>query len=264
LFEPQGPKHAIIEAVFGLQLARHFTASEIEALIAQHDKFKNDLPRVNRTQVIMLGGIPPGVSITPPTAGVSFDAMKRDGSLEWRLRAEDNQLILNCLAYSRWSEIWPRARDYLKAASEIVIGNDNHVRGILLQYVDVFLWKGDVAAYDPKLMLDPNSTHVPKSILECGPMWHLHQGWYRDDSLPEPGRLLERLHLNAIPDDTGVPTVKVDTYLQLELANEQSVVSLFQNTPSMIENAFKYLHNDSKALLKSFLTDELAKRIDLQ
>lgn len=263
-FEPQGPNHAIIEAVFGFQLARNVTASEVDLLIAVHDKvFKADLPRINRTQVMMIGALPANLQFTPPVPGVSFDSIKKDGSLEWRLRVDDNSLLVNCLDYSRWSQVWPKARDYLAAASEILLATDNAVTGVLLQYIDVFRWAGKVDDYDVGELLDVDSDHVPLSVLDCQPLWHLHQGWYRTDNLPVPGRILERVHLDAVLDDNGTPVVKVDTYMLLELAMQQNKVATFGGSAPMAEKVFGGLHSVNKALLKSFLTQDMAKKINL-
>lgn len=263
-FEPQGLNHAIIEAVFGFQLARNFNQGEVDALIVAHDKvFKNDLPRVNRTQVLFLGAMPANVQITPPVAGVAFDAIKKDGGLEWRLRAEDNSLLVNCLDYSRWSQVWPKAREYLRAASDILLATDNTIAGVLLQYIDVFCWDGPLANYNVAELLDANGAHVPKSVLGCEPLWHLHQGWYRTDNLPAPGRLLERVHLDAVLDEKGIPVVKVDTYMMLELAGQQNNVATFGGGAPMADRVFDDLHKANKSLLKSFLTSDMAKKINL-
>lgn len=263
-FEPKGPNHAIIEAVLGFQLARNFTSGEIDALVAAHDKvFKDDLPRVNRTQVLFLGAMPANVQIAPPVAGVAFDAIRRDGSLEWRLRAEDNSLLVNCLDYGRWSDVWPKAREYLRAASEVLLATDNAVAGVLLQYIDVFRWEGSVADYDVAELLDAKSTHVPKSVFECEAFWHLHQGWYRTDNLPTPGRLLERVHLDAVLDENGTPIVRVDTYMMMELAAQQNNLATFGGGAPMADKVFDDLHKENKTLLKSFLTQDMAKKIKL-
>jgi len=267
LFEPQGEKHAIIEVVFGLRFARNFTPAEIEALIAAHGKFKDDLPKINRTQIFQFsfgdGEPPANLPFTPPVAGVAFDAMKKDGTLDWRLKADDNAIFVNCLSYSRWKEVWAKAQQFLRTANEIVVNDDNPVTAVLLQYIDVFRWTADKEKYDLRLMLDEESQHIPKSIYGCGPFWHLHQGWYRDDKLPAPGRMLERVHLDALLDDKGVPTVKLDTYLQLELAKPQSGATVFGTADALGDKVYSDLHEVNKALLRSVLTKELAKRIGL-
>lgn len=264
-FEPNKDHHAIVEVVFGIRLARNVSAKEIEALIEAHPKFKEDFPRLNRTQIIQfaIGDGPPPKNMPQPTAGVSFDAMKRDGTLDWRLRIDDNMIFVNCLSYTRWSEIWEKVRQYFTVAGEFAVGSDNSVVGFVLQYIDVFRWTSEIDTYSIGEFLDRESKHLPASIFECGPLWHLHQGWYRPSEPPLDGRLLERIHLDAVFEDKQVPIVKADTFLQLELLKSHTWASIFHDDDSFGTVAYRMLHEVNKEMLRSILTQEMSEKVGL-
>lgn len=266
-FNPNTEQHAIVEVVFGVQLARNLSAKELDALVAAHKEHFSDLPKVHRPQIIQFafgeGSPPADLPIMQPTAGVMFDAMKRDGSLDWRLRADDNRLFVNCLSYTRWADVWPTARKFLAAAGDIVVGADNAVTGFILQYIDVFRWAGDPSTYNVDAMLDRNSTHLPGSIFDCGPLWHLHQGWYRNVTDEPKGRVLERVHLDAVLEEKQVPIVKVDTYIQLELSQKRSWAAIFTGESPIGDALFDKLHEQDKDILKSILTEDMARRVAL-
>jgi uncharacterized protein (TIGR04255 family) len=190
-------------------------------------------------------------------AGVVFDRVRPDGTLEWRVRADDRAIFVNCLDYTRWREVWARSRAYLFQARALLSAPDNPIVSILLQYVDVFEWQGDVAAYTLADLLRRESPYVPPSLWDKGPLWHLYQGWYRSNDLPvrEANRLLERVHLDGVLDDQGRPTVKMDTFLNLEARQPLNQDS--------IDQAFEGLHNVSSRLIGDYITTAIAQRIGL-
>jgi len=265
-FRPKSGNHAIVEVVFGLVLRRPFTPTEMEALALAHDRWKDQLPRLGRTAVlqVLLGEQPAStVQSIQPVSGVSFERIKPDGNVEWRLRADERRFVVNCLNYESWSTIWPRARGYLADACQIALGSDNSITGLLLQYIDVFEWTSNPANYRLDALLSRGSPFVPESLWDKGPRWHLHEGWYRQDNLPVAGRLLERLHINGVLDNLGRPTVKMDAYLALELEKAQSSATFFGNSAPEIDRLFDELHDLQKGLMRGYLTKEMAQRIGL-
>lgn len=265
-FEPKSDNHAIVEVVFGLTFARRFTATEIDALAKSHSRWRDDLPRLNRSTIVQFmmsdGPPPPDIQVPPPVGGITFDRIKPDGNLEWRLRADEQSLFVNCLLYSGWSDVWPRVRGYLSTASEIINLEENPIIAVLLQYIDVFEWAGKKESYQVDELFDLDSSLMVRSVTGKGHLWHLHQGWYRHENLPVDGRLLERVHIDGVEDGAGSPTVKIDTYMQLQMRHPQLVRNFFgKNDPA--DHVFGGLHDQNKALLRSVLNKGMAERIGL-
>lgn len=257
-FIPQSEQHAIIEVVIGLTFARPFYANEIEAFAKTHNELKAELPRVNRAAVfnIAFGNNPPP---TPPVGGVMFDRFKADGSIEWRLNVTGNSILVNCLSYTRWHEVWPRARDYLISAIRAVGSDDNPLVATTLQYIDMFAWEGAPEDYEISRLLDLSSDFLPSSLSERGQLWHLHQGWFVPVSVQPPRRTLKRIHIDALEQDAS-PMVKIDTYINLE---HRLGVPIGHFTTDRFNAIFDDLHKQSTTMLAGILSEETRQRINL-
>lgn len=263
-FRPKSGEHAIVEVVFGIQLSRPWQPHEIEKLVNAHDRWREGLPRLARHQVhqVFIGDGPPPTLPAPPTGGVSFERIKPDGDLAWRLRCEDRSISVNCLDYTRWREVWEEAHGYIRAVCDVAVAKDNAVHGIVLQYIDIFEHEGDPDSYDIAELIREGSDYVPRSIWNKGPFWHLHQGWFRHDELPAPGRLLEKIHLDALTDDAQNPLVKMDTLLRLDFAADRPVTKLIGDEGDAQE-LFDNLHDINKDIMRRYLTDDVLQRIGL-
>jgi|JI10StandDraft_1071094.scaffolds.fasta_scaffold553945_2 uncharacterized protein (TIGR04255 family) len=269
-FQPKSGAHAIIEVVFGLYFARAFTSTELDALAKAHPLWKEDLPKIARGafgggfQLMVAEGVGPMMPIPMQGGGVIFESIKRDGSLDWRVRAEGNGLFVNCLAYEGGVNTWAKAKRYIERAADhmgINLG-EQMVSSCSLEYIDLFDWEGDVAGYDLEQLLRRNSRYIPATVWERGPMWHLYQGWFRSENIPDAKRLLERIHLDGVLDASGVPTVKFDTFMQVEFAKSVSVEHVIA-TKNENEGIFPTLHALNKRIISDYITQEMADRIRL-
>lgn len=263
-FEPKYDSHAIQEVVFALTFVDEFSAAQLEALAAAHHRWKSELPKISKAGRLQISfGLVdvalPDPAVTMP-AGVSFERIKPDGSLDWRLRADPKNIYVNCLSYTGWPDVWPKARRYLSDAADALALNGNAVQSILLQYVNIFTWSGDPATYDASELLRLDRGMVPIKVFDAGHLWHVHLGWFRQDDSPAPGRILERINLDAVEDAGGVPLVKVDSYLQLQLAEPIASAEFLNGSD---ERTFEALHDQTKFLLREFLTEHVADRIGL-
>jgi uncharacterized protein (TIGR04255 family) len=265
-FEPKNDGHAIVEAVIGLQFQRPFKQHEVEAVIQRHDEWREFLPRLARSAGFQISFGPAGGLAQPaimPGAGVSFDRVKTDGALEWRLRIDGAAIFLNCLNYSRWREVWEHASRLVDRAAELTLAEDNKVTALIIQYIDLFEWKGSPDNYDARFLLRAGNL-VPEGVLSKGPLWHLHQGWFRGEDQLGPGRLLERLHIDAVLDERGRPTVRMDSFLSFEPGEAQTFVpGAFLKNDGSGGAWFAILHDLDKKLLAEALTHETVERIGL-
>lgn len=270
-YRPIYDRHAIHEVVFALIVKREFEPQEVKAVIEAHDLWREELPKVAPTTghkvVVSNAPLPPDMKPYEEVGivGVRFDALKRDGSLDWRLKLENNWIAVNCLSYTRWNDIWTTAKLLLDQVSEIVINPKLPVIGAALQYVDEFVWEGDIKDYTTTDLLRENSNLVPASIRNKGPLWHLYQGWFQSEELPLPGRRLQKVHIDAIEKE-GRYVARIDTLLRHDFSNElPSYTAVFpaNGKAATIDPVFSEMHDESKRLLASFITNEMVERIDL-
>jgi uncharacterized protein (TIGR04255 family) len=269
-FRPLHDRHAIQEVVFVLMFGREFAPAEVEAVVKAHDRWREELPKVTRftaQRIEIQDAGPPQIRPAEEAGviGVAFDAVKRDGSLDWRLRLQQNWIGVNCLSYTRWNQVWPTARGFLDQVGGILINPKLPVVGAALQYIDLFVWEGDIEQYRADELFRADSGFVPRSIWDKGPLWHLYQGWFQKEDLPAAGRRLEKVHIDAVERE-GTYQTKVDITLRHDLADElPSYRSVFgaDGEQACIDASFTAMHTQCSRLLKAYITDEMAERISL-
>lgn len=264
-FVAKSGNHAIVEVVFGFQLSRPWHPTEIEKLAQNHDRWKEALPRLARHEIqqFMIGeGVQQAITL-PGGPGISFERIKPNGDLAWRLRCEGNSIFVNCLEYTRWQEAWATASAHMRAVLEVVGAERISVAGTLLQYIDVFDWMAEPKDYDISMLLNLDSDYVPRAASNYGLAWHLHQGWFEPVRGPVPGKILHKAHFNALPkNEAGHPTVTFDTLLRSDFSDHISAQTFFDES-SALEGGFIDMHDRNKRILSSFLTKGICDQIEL-
>ena len=199
----------------------------------------------------------------PGGPGVSFERIQPNGDVAWRLRCEGNALLVNCLEYTRWKEVWHDAANHMRGAFGVVGPDRLAVAGTLLQHVHVFDWTGPLEEYDVFRLLDRDSDYVPRSAQGFGPVWHFHQGWFAPIEAPVPGIVLRKVHFDALRDGgKGQPTVKLDALLRMDFGGHVSANEFFKED-SPLEASFAEMHDLSNDLLRGFLTEANCSDIGL-
>ena len=238
-------KHAIREAVFGLQFASMFKPADIKSFMEfGKEHWSSDLPSYEEFRIGPFGPMATQSNIATINVipGASFQSFKRDGTLSWRVLVQEKMLAINCLEYDGWETVWPTARKYLRMASNVLMQPRNSIAGTTLQYVNAFHWNNPRAQPDVTQLFRADTNLIPKSFWERGSNeWHLYQGWFEDAAEPIPGRMLHRDHLASQPEDVQerkVLTTLVDLVLRYDFTVRNSSVENFfetQASASMIK-----------------------------
>jgi len=260
-FVPAGGRHAVVEAVFGVRLDSPPTKDEFDTIIALHQELKEELPKVSRPEgvFVFLGNKP--TSEPPFGAHVSFESFQKDGSHEWRVRVEDNAILVNCLVYTRWKEVADTSLGYIRKISGLLSQGSRSIDHVFLQYLDRFNWTGNIAEYDLSALLAKNHKYVGDFAFDVGPLWHSHQGWFEYKDLPSNGRALNRTNITA-KVEKEVANVLIDHYIQFEPETDLSLDAAAKDG-DMIDAVFEALHRQNKLVLSELLTVEMAKQIQL-
>ncbi|MEE9925824.1 MAG: TIGR04255 family protein [Brucella anthropi] len=262
-FVPRSGEHALTEVVFGVTFSRLLNQTEIEAVVASHDVWKQKLPRMSRIAAVefAFGEVPPTDMPQHRSAGVIFDRYKPDGTLDLRLRVDETGLFVNCLTYTRWAEVWREAFDLMSQVSRFIRG-EAFISSVILQCVDVFDWDGAPAEYDLHLLLKENPEVIPLFVFDSGLFWHSHHGRFFDAS-DDRGRLLQRVQLDGIEDQDSKPIVKLEIYLQLQFARDMAPHADSLGSYGMMNELFDPLHDRQKEIASSYLSGEICNRIGL-
>lgn len=258
-FVPQSGKHSLIEAVFGLLLERPWAPNEIAQIKAHDAKLKEFLPRVNDTNshefVIGPNGVP--TSNVIQASGVVYERIKPDGNIAWRLGVDQNGLYVNCLEYTRWAEVWPKVVNLMQLVSQAIPDTDMRIAGAAYQTIDSFYWDSPREDYRASLLLNVTGENVPSSIDGRGTSWHLHQGWFELPNGEPSGRILKRVHFDAI--EHNIPMVKMDTNIQQGFDTPVQ----FGEIELALTPVFERLHDQNKDVLLEFLAPEILTQIEV-
>ena len=173
-------------------------------------------------------------------------------------------VAVNCLTYTRWPNIWRDAKGLFVFVARS-LPEDTLVDSVSLQYVNVFSWSGRTEDYDSKMLLNGESSLVPDSVLDHGPYWHLHQGWFSPADGETGARFLDRMHIDAIDDQKGTHVAKLESFhrFDFERNSRPRVGTAFITDETMIDATFDRLHDRAKASLAGFLTLDAQRSINL-
>ena len=221
-FAPLGERHAIAEVVFAIQVSPAIDHADRANLKSGHAKWQAHLPALLDSPTVAFHVSSPGAQPPPPPlAPLDFVRYKSDGKIDWRLHIEDQSIAVNCLAYTRWQHVWTHARALFARVSE-VLPETTLIASVSLQYINLFSWTGPTEDYDSRALLDESSSSVPESVLDRGPLWHLHQGWFRPHPDPPGGRILDRMHIDAIAGQDGKHLVKFENLLRFDFDGDSA------------------------------------------
>ena len=263
-FSPIGERHAIAEVVFAVQISPAITQGERDNLKGARERWKF-LPRMVEPAMLAVGMSSPGEHpLPPPVLPLDFVRHKSDGNLDWRLHIQDRNIAVNCLTYTRWPHIWNQARTLFAAVSE-VLPQATLVESVSLQYINIFAWNGATEDYDSRALLDERSSCVPASILDRGPHWHLHEGWFSPVTDGPSGRVLDRMHIDGIDDETGRHVVKLESLhrLDFEPSRIPHLGEALSTATKAIDTGFELLHGRAKRSLGDYLNPDVQGAINL-
>lgn len=261
-FRAASGRNAIVEVAFAVGLSRAWRPSEIQNIIAAHELWKELLPRVSPTQAQQVTFGPEGVSgqvvLTP---GVVFESFKPDGNHRWRLVCEQQNLVVNCLEYTSWAEIWGQVRGLLRMVINAGAEDDQQIMSLGLQYIDDFIWDDAPEAYDIGQLLKPGSDLIPTGLAARGRVWHLHQGWFAEAGDGHPGTVLNRVNIDALPELK--PRVRVDTLHRRDLTQPQPLTTIVDEA-TFFDTSFEALHSSHRDLICGLLVAPVRRAIGLK
>lgn len=263
--KPIHDKHAIYEVAFALDFGENFSAETVADLMRLHDAVRPELPymeerrRMSMTLSVMAGQQSTQETVVDPSpAGVVFRAVASPDPSPWMLRAENNRIIVNCLEYTRWEEIWGRTKGYLQLTLDVVARQPSmQVNAVVLQYIDRFV-RDNTDGYSAGEVFNQNSSFLTKQIFRSSELWHLHHGHF--DMLEKYGKTLDVLNIGTLVDISG-HTTTIDHMQQLVLQDAPLAVT---DVLGKIDDIMCRLHTRNKQILLDLLNTQMLDRINLR
>jgi uncharacterized protein (TIGR04255 family) len=268
-FEPIHSAHAIEQVLFSLQFDKPIDEVNLSAAAeAIHAEFKEELPgrAVLQTMAFSFGPLGLGQGGALPIGGTAFNLTRKDGTVESELRIERNTIVFRTAVYTRWDEIWGRARRYFNAAIPHYVATDVGVGATSLNFQDRFYWVGDLALCRANRLLRQGSGYVCPNVYEAKDLWHSHMGAFTKgdegtkrlinvniDCLDEPGKQPPRRVIaitTAITDQLNQPGYISPTVKSGDVA-------------PYFARQMTALHDLSKSTFRNVVNDDMCKRIAL-
>ena len=273
-------EHNAIEAVaFVVVFARDFTPREAEFLLSLEASLKDELPAVLRVNDMVIN-IVDGPNASPMSSqgqqltGILLQHFREDGRPDWALRATGNRVIVNCWKYTRWNEVWPKARRFLLAALNLVAADSNGIAQTGLQVVDKFIYDKLPGPEDYTIgeIFRDECPYLTQQARAAGQLWHVNQGWFGESTVKDiyGGRTLHVLNLasGAIGQTQLVTTI--DHLAQTDFAGNVLPVSAMTSparsdrSGALVDDLFTWKHKVNRTVLLASLTDAKRQAIGLE
>ena len=270
-FQPYRGAHALVESVFYLNFAPHLDEGQLRLLGNPFPELSDLLPEHNPLKSIQLKLDQTGSqSVSESPAGAEYSRLRSDGLNEWVVRIEAQALSIHCLEYTRWDEIWPKAKKIMLVVLER-IASGTTISAIGLKNIDRFDFSGTEEQYDISGLFNLQSPKIPAEVADKGPLWHAHLGWFHNiaadnDLQGDAIQTLNQLNLAGSKERTPSGSkyfVSIDQNLMLR-GEAEDQLTVANKDHDYIDNVFRAFHQLNKDTLGELLTEPMRKRINLR
>lgn len=266
-FEPIYAAHAIEQVAFIVQFDRPFDNETFHTIKALADQFKDELPGNAEIQGFSIAfGVPVVAQAEQNQSinGLVRRSVARDGSLECELRIERSVITFVTTRYTRWSNVWEQANKYLNAILPHYLKSANLI-AVGLNYVDKFVWNGDLNKANAKYLLRNDSKYICNHIFETDEFWHSHTGAFiRVDDIT---RRLLNINLDYLDElrPEGQKRIVSITTTVTDQFNQPGYGAYLSNDNSigLINTHMQNMHDFGKTVLEDLITENMSKRIAL-
>jgi uncharacterized protein (TIGR04255 family) len=156
--------------------------------------------------------------------------------------------------YGRWENLETRFWDVFRAALTVALESVD-LANIKLEYWDRFVFEGDSATADARLLLEGVDPSVPPDSISGTTLWHSHAGWF--EQRDENPVLINR-NFDAIDQTIEGESRRVLNIFTLVDLRPQGPVTVPE-----VESALNYLHNRALQLFGASIKEEFRRAIGL-
>lgn len=264
-FRPAAGRHAIKGMAFSIEFAAPLSEATVAALGRLQEVHKNDLPRHVRMHSVTFDFAKmgtPGQARMAPQGPFTLSKVLPNGEAEISFSVTHEGLSVSCSVYSRWNEMWAKARRLFKSAADIIQA-EAIVATAVLNYLDKFDWDGDIDKADTSQLLKADSIYLtPRVSKELG-QWHCHQGFFEWGDNPVTHAQLINVNLDKKYVDSAI-TLEITTLHRCALNGEPlRLADALGAENSALDKLMDQMHAKNKAILNDVLTPEMVGKIAL-
>lgn len=257
---------ALQQVVFVVQFARAFSDVEFAKIDEASREWRNDLPRQSVSNAVLIQPETAQVAIERgKITTLSFEAIMKDGSVEFCLKFEGNRILFLDGKNSRWAEFWPKAGLHLANAISLV-SQDNNIVSYAAEYLYLFRGKGEYKEYNVANILKSSSRLIPKHIFNRSENFHFHTGYFETIDQPIGHRILSRTNVDLRDNDQNrTRDLSIEIFhsiLPFSEPWERSTTLPKQILDRKFKN-FEILHDLDKKVLLEILNNDMSQNIGL-
>ncbi len=265
-FNPIHSAHAIEQVVLVLQFDKPLDSTNFAEVLKAAEQFKPDFSKsIPIQKLTFVFGAGASNQPDPINSGTSFQKTGADESVENELRVEQAALTFTTTKYTRWAAVWSQASSYFDALVPFYTKHAG-LSGISVNYVDKFVWSGNVNDCKPSYLLRTDSKYLCPHVYTAEDFWHSHTGAFtRYDAFTR--RLLnvnvdylDEIRLEQTHRIVAITTVLADQlnqpgYTPRSLNQDQNI--------DFIKSHMDNLHILGKAVFGNIINDTMSDRIAL-
>lgn len=268
---PIAETNAIEATAFVLVFSREFEEKEVEALYSLEHSLKTTLPSFSKTSALSINVVDNApAEQTQKMSGVLLQCFQENGKPDWVLRASDKTIVVNCLKYDNWKNVWPKACQLMLKAAQCVDSDRISIAQAVFQVVDKFVYDEKPMPYSIGDVFNLDSVFLTQHAKSSGELWHVFQGWFEGISGHDANEdeVLHTLKLGSSINNEKLMAL-IDHTLQRNFKGRVVSVKDFlgpetpENGSAFANQLFKDLHDKNVKLLRNLLAKEQQTAIGL-
>lgn len=260
-------ENALQRVVFIIQFQRDFSEEEFKLFDAHYKNWREELPRRSVSNAVLLQPGSNRVAYDEERiVGLSYEALMKDGTVEFGLRFDESRILFLAGKYTRWADVWPHAKKFLSEASGLVT-SENRIISFASEYTDLFQAIGEYDEFNAEGILRRGSRYIPAHIFERSENFHFHTGFFETHDDPATHRILTRVNAD-LRDNDEEKTRNLSIVLFHQISAQhlpwQGEVDLDQEIINMGLDNFQRLHDIDKVVLSEILNETMSNTIGLE
>jgi uncharacterized protein (TIGR04255 family) len=260
--QPISGKHSIEVVAFVIEFEQHFSDATLESLVTLKKTLNAEYPVFSTTQLTQFKLENNKMSSSSSgIGGVFLQKLSGDGRPARTLRAQANSIIVMCFGfdYDSWEKTFSEALADLIVATNVAADDQNPLSSIALQVIDRFVGPS-IDSYDISQVFDSESVFITKQAHDAGSLWHIHQGWFHEQSEVTDAKNLNILNLSTNNTPTGIITT-IDHVGKINFISARKASDAADK--ELLSTVFNYLHARNKDIVADLLNTDQCKAVKI-
>lgn len=259
--KPCSETNAVKIVAFAFDLVQEIDETIINNAIKLYDEDKElrtDLIRKSTHDEVSVT-ISDGAQVSKKSlGGVSFESLSSNGEVEWTLLLSKKSLMVSCKKYTRWDDVWAKAKTYFGKIIESLDGQT--VSNATLEYLDEFIIE-DITKEWKLELFNKESKFLAKNFFEVDDLWHSDHGYLVNKTSPMEHKILNTINISLLKDEKQERNI-----LAIRTQHKSFVASDIKGPDSFfigLDGIYQDHHNNNKSILQNMLSKAMLKKISL-